>query len=317
MHICHFYPIFGILHCKSVYFHNKELVMAQDFTIFPIMTFVDLGLYQFGREDCDPAHSFGPAIRNHYLFHYILNGKGTFFWQDARGHEHEMRLKAGQGFLISPRQITTYVADERIPWEYCWLEFDGLRAKESLEIIGLSVNNPIYNPVHSEFSQIMKEEMLYIVRNKKEAPLHLIGHLYLFIDALMRSVKENQPTVSKVKDYYIKEALAYIEHNYMNDISVESIAESSGLNRSYFGKIFKESVGKSPQEFLINYRMIKAAELLRRTRYSINEIGCAVGYPNQLHFSRAFKSVYGVSPRNWRNANAHTEDPVSSQESYS
>ena len=173
--------------------------MAQDFTIFPSMTFVDLGLYQFGRENCDPAHSFGPAIRNHYLFHYILNGKGTFFWQDARGHEHEMRLKAGQGFLISPRQITTYVADERIPWEYCWLEFDGLRAKESLEIIGLSVNNPIYNPVHPEFSQIMKEEMLYIVRNKKEAPLHLIGHLYLFIDALMRSVKENQPTVSKVK----------------------------------------------------------------------------------------------------------------------
>jgi AraC-like DNA-binding protein len=309
MHICHFYPVFGILHCKSVYFHNKELVMAQDFTIFPSMTFVDLGLYQFGRENCDPAHSFGPAIRNHYLFHYILNGKGTFFWQDARGHEHEMRLKAGQGFLISPRQITTYVADERIPWEYCWLEFDGLRAKESLEIIGLSVNNPIYNPVHPEFSQIMKEEMLYIVRNKKEAPLHLIGHLYLFIDALMRSVKENQPTVSKVKDYYIKEALAYIEHNYMNDISVESIAESSGLNRSYFGKIFKESVGKSPQEFLISYRMIKAAELLRRTRYSINEIGCAVGYPNQLHFSRAFKSVYGVSPRNWRNANTHLTGP--------
>ncbi len=309
MHICHFYPVFGILHCKSVYFHNKELVMAQDFTIFPSMTFVDLGLYQFGRENCDPAHSFGPAIRNHYLFHYILNGKGTFFWQDARGHEHEMRLKAGQGFLISPRQITTYVADERIPWEYCWLEFDGLRAKESLEIIGLSVNNPIYNPVHPEFSQIMKEEMLYIVRNKKEAPLHLIGHLYLFIDALMRSVKENQPTVSKVKDYYIKEALAYIEHNYMNDISVESIADSSGLNRSYFGKIFKESVGKSPQEFLISYRMIKAAELLRRTRYSINEIGCAVGYPNQLHFSRAFKSVYGVSPRNWRNANTHLTGP--------
>ena len=309
MHICHFYPVFGILHCKSVYFHNKELVMAQDFTIFPSMTFVDLGLYQFGRENCDPAHSFGPAIRNHYLFHYILNGKGTFFWQNARGHEHEMRLKAGQGFLISPRQITTYVADERIPWEYCWLEFDGLRAKESLEIIGLSVNNPIYNPVHPEFSQIMKEEMLYIVRNKKEAPLHLIGHLYLFIDALMRSVKENQPTVSKVKDYYIKEALAYIEHNYMNDISVESIAESSGLNRSYFGKIFKESVGKSPQEFLISYRMIKAAELLRRTRYSINEIGCAVGDPNQLHFSRAFKSVYGVSPRNWRNANTHLTGP--------
>lgn len=281
--------------------------MAQDFTIFPSMNFVDLGLYQFGREDCAPAHSFGPAIRNHFLFHYILSGKGTLMWQDGKGRENVSHLKAGQGFLISPGQITTYVADDRIPWEYCWLEFDGLRAKESLEITGLSVNQPVYNAVHSDFTEKMVDEMLYIVRNKKEAPLHLIGHLYIFIDALTRSVRDYKPSADKVKDFYIKEALAFIEHNYMNDISVENIAESSGLNRSYFGKIFKESVGKSPQEFLISYRMIKAAELLRMTRYSINEIGSAVGYPNQLHFSRAFKSVYGVSPRNWRNSNSISE----------
>lgn len=281
--------------------------MAQDFTIFPSLNFVDLGLYQFGREDCDPAHSFGPAIRNHYLFHYILSGKGTFMWQDSKGREHIEKLRAGQGFLITPGQITTYVADDRFPWEYCWLEFDGLRAKESLEITGLSVNDPVYTPVHHEFEEKMRDEMLYIVRNKKEAPLHLIGHLYIFIDALTRSVKEYRPSTGKVKDYYIKEALAYIEHNYMNDISVENIAESSNLNRSYFGKIFKEAVGKSPQEFLISYRMIKAAELLKLTHYSVNEIGTAVGYPNQLHFSRAFKNVYGVSPRKWRNANSEPD----------
>ena len=225
-------------------------------------------------------------------------------WQDGKGHENSVKLKAGQGFLISPGQITTYVADDRIPWEYCWLEFDGLRARESLELTGLSVNQPVYNPVHREFEEKMRDEMLYIVRNKKEAPLHLIGHLYIFIDALTRSVSEYKPNTGRVRDFYIKEAIAYIEHNYMKDISVEDIAESSGLNRSYFGKIFKDSVGKSPQEFLISYRMIKAAELLRLTHYSVNEIGSAVGYPNQLHFSRAFKSVYGVSPRNWRNANS-------------
>lgn len=281
--------------------------MLIDFSVFPSMNFVDLGLYQFGREYCDPAHSFGPAIRNHYLFHYILGGKGTFIWQDTRGRDQTSHLKAGQGFLISPGQITTYIADERIPWEYCWLEFDGLRARESLEITGLSVNHPVYNPVHHEFEEKMRDEMLYIVRNKKEAPLHLIGHLYIFMDALTRSVRDYRPSTGKVKDFYIKEALAYIEHNYMNDISVEDIAENSGLNRSYFGKIFKDSVGKSPQEFLISYRMIKASELLRLTRYSVNEIGSAVGYPNQLHFSRAFKSIYGVSPRNWRNANSMTD----------
>lgn len=84
---------------------------------------------------------------------------------------------------------------------------------------------------------------------------------------------------------------------FQNDISVETIAESCGLNRSSFGKIFKEAVGKSPQEFLLSYRMLKAAELLKLTSLSIGDIGNAVGYANQLHFSRAFKNVYGISPR--------------------
>ena len=170
--------------------------MAQDFTIFPSMNFVDLGLYQFGKEDCEPAHSYGPAIRNHYLFHYILSGKGTLMWQDGKRRENKTVLRAGQGFLISPGQITTYIADDRIPWEYCWLEFDGLRAKEALEITGLSVNHPVYNPVHREFETIMRDEMLYIVRNKKEAPLHLIGHLYIFIDEISRKSQVSTAVIS-------------------------------------------------------------------------------------------------------------------------
>ena len=107
----------------------------------------------------------------------------------------------------------------------------------------------------------------------------------------------------KFRDFYIKEALSYIEQNFQNDISVEDISAFCGLNRSYFGKIFHDTIGRSPQEFLISYRMTKAVELLKITSLSIADIGNAVGYPNQLHFSRAFKNVYGMSPRNWRNEN--------------
>ncbi|MCQ5258547.1 helix-turn-helix transcriptional regulator, partial [Mediterraneibacter faecis] len=67
-------------------------------------------------------------------------------------------------------------------------------------------------------------------------------------------------------------------------------------NRSNFGKIFHDTLGRSPQEFLISYRMTKAVELFKITSLSIADIGNAVRYPNQQHFSRAFKNVYGVSP---------------------
>lgn len=274
------------------------------FSIFPNETFIDLGLYQFGWEKCDPSHSFGPAARNHFLFHYVISGTGILYADDSKGVTQTYSIKSGQGFMIFPGQITTYIADQKLPWEYVWLEFDGLRVKEAIEIAGISKDHPIYHAKLKDLREEMMNEMMYIVRHKDASPFHLIGHLYLFLDYLTRSAAFlNIQKGSKLQDFYVKEALTFIEQNFQNDISVEDIASNCRLNRSYFGKIFKNAVGKSPQEFLLNYRMIKATELLKLTQLSIRDISSAVGYANQLHFSRAFKNVYGISPREWRKQN--------------
>ena len=274
------------------------------FSIFPNENFVDLGLYQYGWEKCSPGHSFGPAARKHYIFHYIISGTGLLTAEESRGVSQTFSVRSGQGFMIFPGQITMYIASSDLPWEYVWLEFDGLRVKEAIDIAGISRDNPVYRDRAKDLREEMKKEMLYIVQHSDAAPFHLIGHLYLFLDFLTRSSAQlRTPQHSKLRDFYIREALSYIEQNFQNDTSVEDIAAVCGLNRSYFGKIFKDSVGKSPQDFLLNYRMIKAAELLKLTALSVSDIGNAVGYPNALHFSRAFKNIYGVSPRNWRNQN--------------
>ena len=274
------------------------------FSVFPNENFVDLGLYQFGWEQTTPAHSFGPAARNHYLFHYVISGTGTLMADDSKGVTQTYQIKSGQGFMLFPGQISTYVSDKALPWEYTWLEFDGLRVREMVEIAGITKDNPVYHANSKDLRLNMMEEMLYIVKNADKSPFHLIGHLYLFLDYLTRSAATMRLKQSgRLRDFYVKEALSFIEQNFQNDISVEDIAEFCGLNRSYFGKIFHYTIGKSPQEFLMSYRMQKATELLKLTQLSIGDIGNAVGYPNQLHFSRAFKNFYGISPREWRNAN--------------
>ncbi|MFQ8847992.1 AraC family transcriptional regulator [Ruminococcus callidus] len=286
------------------------------FSIFPNQNFVDLGLFQFGWERCAPAHSFGPAARNHYLFHYILSGTGTLMADDSKGVTQTYSIKSMQGFMIFPNQITTYVADKQLPWEYVWLEFDGLRVKSLLDTIGLSLDKPVYHARNKSLREDMANEMLYISRHKDESPFHLIGHLYLFLDYLMRSAADEQlEHGSKLREFYIHEALTYIEHNFQNEITIEDIAGVCGLNRTYFGKIFKEALGKTPQEFLLNYRMLKAAELLKLTSLSIGDVGLAVGYANQMHFSRAFKNNYGISPREWRYQN-HINNTVDSDEEH-
>ena len=217
------------------------------FSVFPNENFVDIGLYQYGWEHCAPAHSFGPAARNHYIFHYVISGTGTLMADNSAGETITYQVKSGQGFMLFPGQINTYIAD---------------------------------------------------------TDFHLIGHTWLFLDYFMRSTETvRMKQDGSIRDFYIKEALSFIEQNFQNDISIEDIAACCGLNRSYFGKIFHDTIGRSPQEFLISYRMTKAAELLKITALSIADIGNAVGYPNQLHFSRAFKNVYGMSPRNWRMKN--------------
>ncbi|MDO4334048.1 MAG: AraC family transcriptional regulator [Eubacteriales bacterium] len=274
------------------------------FSVFPNENFVDLSLYQFGWERCAPSHSYGPAARNHYLFHYVISGTGTLLANDVSGATQTYQIKSGQGFMIFPGQINTYIADQKLPWEYVWLEFDGLRVKETVEIAGLSPNAPVYRAHSRDLRETMMNEMLYIARNGDMAPLHLIGHLYLFLDAFTRSIASMKISRGgSLRDFYVHEAIAFIEQNFQNDISVEDIADRCGLNRSYFGKIFKDAVGRTTQEFLMNYRMTKAAELLKLTQLSIGDIGNAVGYENPLHFSRAFKNIYGISPREWRNRN--------------
>lgn len=80
------------------------------FSVFPSENFVDLGLYQFGWEHCAPSHSFGPAARNHYLFHYCLSGTGTLFAENSHGESIRYQIKSGQGFMLFPNQVCTYLS---------------------------------------------------------------------------------------------------------------------------------------------------------------------------------------------------------------
>ena len=83
-----------------------------------------LEIYFCGREQCAAGHSFGPAVRPHYLIHFILSGKGRYHVNGDAYH-----LQAGDAFLIYPGETTVYEADEKNPWEYAWIGFGGIRKK--------------------------------------------------------------------------------------------------------------------------------------------------------------------------------------------
>ncbi len=280
-------------------------VKEYSFSMFPNESFLDLQLFQYGWEQCEPLYSYGPHIRNHYLFHYVIDGQGFLDSAALDGISRNYSLSTNQGFLICPGQVTTYWADQNRPWKYAWVEFDGLRVSEYLGKAGLTRSQPIYTPDSAAHGELVRDEILYLTSHAEASPLHLIGHLFLFLDHLMQTSSTRRETRgNQLRDFYIQEAITYMEQNFQQELTVEEIADVCKLNRSYFSKLFKENMGCPPQEFLIRLRLTKAMELMKTTNNSIGDISGSCGYPNQLHFSRAFKKRYGVSPREWRAGNS-------------
>ncbi len=94
-----------------------------------------LEIYFCGREQCAAGHSFGPAVRPHYLIHFILSGQGRYH---VNGDIHH--LQAGDAFLIYPGETTFYEADEKNPWEYAWIGFGGESCRALLSSCAFSEN---------------------------------------------------------------------------------------------------------------------------------------------------------------------------------
>lgn len=106
---------------------------------------------------------------------------------------------------------------------------------------------------------------------------------------------------------YVKAAVDFITEKYMNKIKIDDIADFIGISRSHLTGSFKKEMGVSPQEYLINFRLEKAASLLRSSKEQINIIAYQCGYEDSLSFSKAFKQKFGMSPKSFRNLEVELE----------
>ncbi|WP_010233195.1 AraC family transcriptional regulator [Clostridium arbusti] len=255
----------------------------------------DLIVYQCGMEKCKPSYFFGPAVRDHYLIHFILEGKGTF-----RVKDKEYRLERNQGFLICPDTITYYEADKNEPWVYTWVGFKGIKAKNYLKLANLDEDNPIFQCEEEDLVKNCFEGMrkASVLKNGKE--LRLQGLLSIFLSELIEKSPDSRIIDSNYKELYIKKTLDFIETNFSRNITVPEMAKNIGLNKNYFSNFFKENIGISPQQYLIQFRMNKACELMKNSTLTISDISRSVGYNDPLGFSKIFKKAMGISPKAYR-----------------
>lgn len=257
---------------------------------------IEINIRQYGKEACAPCHTFGPAVRDHFLLHFVTAGKGVFSRSGA-----SYTLGPGEGFLIFPDEITCYEADKESPWCYSWVGFSGQNAKQLLAELGLSPEKPIFR-----FSSAKEIDRIFSAMEKTdetspEGQLCLTGHFFMLLSLLSRAEPAaDTPSAFSTKRDYVTQALLYIRQNYAQPLTVSGIAQKLGIHRAYFSAVFREHTHTTPQAFILQTRMEKAAALMHDERLSILHIARSVGYEDALQFSKMFKKHFGLSPREFR-----------------
>ena len=238
-----------------------------------------------------------PKGRLDYQLLYIVSGKGHFYF-----HGEDRVVYAGRMVLIQPRQEQRYEYFGEDKPEVYWVHFTGSDVKNILRSYNIPMDDPIfYSGASSTYSYLFKEMIHELQKCKTGYEDLLAMYLRQIFLLVQRTRQEERPTVSTYIQEEMEFARRYFNEHYNEPISIQEYAESRNMSVCYFQRNFKQIVKHTPMQYLLTIRVNNAASLLETTDYSMAEIAAIVGYEDPLYFSRLFRKIKGVSPRDYRN----------------
>jgi len=174
------------------------------------------------------------------------------------------------------------------PYNYIMLIFNQLTldALQSVEaLIETDVGELDFNTVYMELNRLdtLAELKIWFLE------------FCVKINILIENKKANRNTdmIQRILDYLS-------ENCFRNDLGIEQLAQKVNLTPGYFGKLFRENMGKTVNEYVLDLRMRRSMELLETTVFPIHEISESVGFANPAYFTTSFKKYFGLTPNQYR-----------------
>lgn len=260
-----------------------------------------LCVYNAGWQHCTPGFKWGPGIRDHYQIHYVIAGKGSY---RVNGITHH--FQTGDTFLIYPNTEFVHQADESVPWECVWVSFTGSDVTALLNSTDFSERTPYIRQIPHR-----KQIQHYLIRiyemrgSEFGNAVEMAGLLYTMFAQLIHDARKDSRQTATV---YVQKSIDYISANYSYPITIEEIAANVGLSRSHLFRSFELVLHQSPKEYLTNFRMKQACNLLQSSSLSIAAIANSVGFDNGFYFSRSFHKMKNMSPKEYRKRTKKTSE---------
>jgi AraC family transcriptional regulator of arabinose operon len=212
--------------------------------------------------------------------------------------EPPARVERGDAVVLAPGIRHRYEADRDAPWTIWWAHAVGEDSDDFIAALLADGASPVV-PLHDVYSAVQSmEEVVAALEEDETMPM-----LILAAGALWRVLA--QVTASRMRGAgtthdRIRQVQDFLRNNLDTALSVPELAAMAGLSTSHFAALFRASAETSVKDYLKRLRSARARELLLTTRLPVAEVAAAVGYDDALYFSRQFRAVNGLSPREFR-----------------
>lgn len=251
----------------------------------------DMKLCYCGKRTGAKNHSFGPAARDNYWLIFLKEGSGIY----TVGNR-EFTISAGDLFAAFPNRRIYYKADPGSVWSIGWVSIAAKGFENYLALTGITEESPVVRVADPTALSELIDSLL------EEIPTETLRSKFACSSLVYRLLELLSPTDSPAAERdYIDEAIFFMSNNYISPITAKELSDRLNIEPSYFARLFRRRTGVSPMCWLREFRLKKAAALLKSTDLRISEIALSVGFSDPLYFTRRFTEHYGISPSGMRN----------------
>lgn len=236
--------------------------------------------------------------REDYQIIYIAKGKGYFTFD-----KEEIVVDEGNIVLYKPNMRQQYRYDSKDQSRIYWIHFTGnniekyldeLNFKEEL-IYKVGFTNEVTNLWENIIAEIQVRRMYYEELTE--------GMLMQLLAGLSRNIYEEKHNILTTHKN-IQKVIEDMHRNCNHAMTINEYAKLYNMSVCWFINNFKALTGMTPRQYMIHIKINKAKALLNDSQLNVNEVADIVGFQNAFYFSRAFKKMTGVSPKEWKTQKA-------------
>jgi AraC-like DNA-binding protein len=241
----------------------------------------------FISRSCMPNWAIGETMIDFIDLTYIVAGKATYLI-DGQPYDVEQ----GDLICIPKNSRRAAITDSRNPMVNFAANFQFYDLKGEDAKLPFPVVSKV--GVHDELISLYKELSVEWLRKSPGYKMKVHG--------IFLSILHHYFTMIYYKSYSapidsrIQKALTYIHKNYVNSITLDDLANLSGLNSIYFGTLFKKCTGVSVKRYITQVRINHSEKMLLSGEFMVSEVALKCGFEDMFYFSKVFKKVKGFSP---------------------